>query len=147
MWPLASVLGGAAAESIGAVAKPVEAVGNVLDALFTSDEERLTKQEAMERLRQQPMLAQVELNKMEAQHQSVFVAGWRPAVGWVCAVSLGTYFIPMHTLAAVLWVRMCWNAQALVAYPIGTDALMELVFALLGMGVIRQVDKAMRGTK
>ena len=29
---------------------------------------------------------QIELNKIEAQHRSIFVAGWRPAIGWVCAI-------------------------------------------------------------
>lgn len=124
-----------------AIATPVEAVGNVLDSLFTSDEERAAAEVVMEKLRQQPGALQVELNKVEAAHSSVFVAGWRPAVGWVCAISLGAYFIPMHVMAAILWVRMSWNAASLPAYPITPDAIMELVVALLGMGVIRQVDK------
>ena len=33
-------------------------------------------------------LAQLEVNKVEAAHQSTFVAGWRPAIGWVCAAAL-----------------------------------------------------------
>ena len=70
------------------IAEPIDAVGNVLDKLFTSDEEKLDKQILIERLRQQPVLAQVELNKVEAAHRTVFVAGWRPAIGWVCALGL-----------------------------------------------------------
>ena len=74
MGILSKIIGGAAAQ-------PVQAVGNVLDKLFTSDEERLDKKIILERLMQQPSLAQIELNKVEAQHRSLFVAGWRPFIG------------------------------------------------------------------
>ena len=68
---------------LGALAQPIEAIGNVLDKLFTSDDEKLSRQEALARLAQQPAMAQIEINKIEAAHRSVFVAGWRPFIGWV----------------------------------------------------------------
>jgi hypothetical protein len=39
------------------------------------------------------VLAQIEVNKIEAQHQSIFVAGWRPWIGWCCGVSFAYSFI------------------------------------------------------
>jgi hypothetical protein len=48
-----------------AIASPVEAVGNVFDKLFTSDEEKLQAQAVLEKLRQHPGELQVELNKIE----------------------------------------------------------------------------------
>ena len=86
-------------------------------------------------------LAQVETNKVEAQHQSVFVAGWRPAIGWVCGLGLASYYIPKHVLAAVFWTRACWGAQSLLPYPIDNAGLMELTLALLGFGVLRSGEK------
>lgn len=124
-----------------AIAQPVEAIGNVLDSLFTSDEERLSKQEALAKLAQIPHVAQTEINKLEAQHRSVFVAGWRPSIGWVCAISLGAYYIPQYVLASILWVRVCWVAQTLSPYPVNADGLLELVLALLGLGSIRMLEK------
>jgi hypothetical protein len=59
----------------------------------------------------------------------------------VCAAALASYFLPKHILASVLWVKASWAAQALVAYPIGIDGLMELVYALLGLGTLRTIDK------
>jgi hypothetical protein len=115
-----------------AVAQPVEAVGNVLDKLFTSDEERLDKKIVMERLQQQPGLAQVELNKVEAQHRSLFVAGWRPAIGWVCAVGLSFNFVINPILQ---WIT---NDPG-PALP--QDIMLELVLALLGLGALRTVEK------
>ena len=55
-------------------AEPIEAVGNVLDALFTSDKERLGKQAILARIAQQPQLVQTEINRTEAGHKSLFVA-------------------------------------------------------------------------
>lgn len=124
-----------------AIAAPVTAVGNVLDNLFTSDDERLSRQEALAKLAQIPHIAQQEVNKVEAAHRSVFVAGWRPSIGWVCSISLGAYYIPQYALASILWVRVCWASQVLEPYPVNADGLTQLVLALLGMGGIRMLEK------
>ena len=130
MGILSSILGGAAAS-------PISAVGNVLDSLFTSDEERLDKKIIMERLAQQPHLAQVELNKIEAQHRSLFVAGWRPFIGWVCGVGLGFNFIAFPLLE--------WGSElagrAITAPTIEVGALTTLVVSLLGLGGMRSLEK------
>ena len=123
------------------VASPVEAVGSALDKLFTSDAERMQAEAVMEKLRQQPHILQAEISKIEAAHGSVFVAGWRPAIGWVCALSLASYFLPRHILAAILWTQQSWNAQTLAPYPVQIDGLLELVFALLGLGLLRTTEK------
>jgi hypothetical protein len=123
------------------VAKPVEAVGNVLDKLFTSDEERLDKQALLTKLAMQPNLAQVELNKVEASHRSAFVAGWRPAIGWVAAISLAIFYIPQYAVASKLWVETVLAKGELVPYPVTADGLLELVLALLGLGTLRTIEK------
>lgn len=131
-----------------AIASPIDAIGNVFDKLFTSDEERAQAEFVMEKLRQRPQELQSEINKLEAQHRSIFVAGWRPAIGWVLAISLGTYYIPQFTLASVLWVKLCWTAQELVKYPVESIAgLMELVLAMLGMAGYRTIEKLNSKTK
>jgi hypothetical protein len=117
---------------VGDVAKPIEAVGNVLDKLFTSDEERLTRQEAMAKLAMQPQLAQVELNKIEAAHRSVFVAGWRPFIGWVCGASLA---FPFLINPCIQW----YTGQPGPDMP--TEALISLVMSLLGMSTLRTFEK------
>ena len=113
-------------------AAPITAVGNVLDALFTSDEEKLDKKIIMQRLAQQPALAQVELNKVEAQHRSLFVAGWRPFIGWVCGVGLTFMFLINPILQ---W----WSSKPGPELP--QDIILELVLALLGLGALRTVEK------
>jgi roadblock/LC7 domain-containing protein len=85
-------------------------------------------------------LAQVEVNKIEAAHSSVFVAGWRPSIGWVCAAGLAWAFV----LAPVAsWGLVVSGVKAELP-DIRTDYLLELVIAMLGMGGLRTFEK-MRG--
>jgi len=136
-----------------AAAEPVAAIGEALDGLFTSDDERLTHGEVMEKLRQAPGAAQAAINKVEAASRSLFVAGWRPWIGWVCGASLALYFIPQYALGAYVWIIACLqvletqtltadNLTAILpAYPVTAAGLMELVIALLGMGGLRTFEK------
>jgi len=113
------------------VAKPIEAIGNILDKLFTSDEEKLDKKVILARLSLQPSMAQVELNKIEAAHRSIFVAGWRPAIGWVCAIGLFYDFI----------IQKICIGFGLNMPPIDASTLHSLVIALLGLGGLRTFEK------
>ena len=67
-------------------------LGNVLDRFFPDKEKAAEAQRAIETAllenAAQINLAQIEVNKEEAQHRTVFVAGWRPFIGWVCGVAL-----------------------------------------------------------
>jgi hypothetical protein len=116
-------------------AEPIDAIGNVLDKLFTSDDEKLQAQAVLEKLRQHPNELQVELNKIEAKHRSIFVAGWRPCIGWVCAIGLAFTFIinPMTQ-----W----FTGQQGPVLP--NAIIMQLVLALLGLGGLRTWEKIKR---
>ncbi len=82
------------------------------------------------------LMGQLEINKVEAAHQSIFVAGWRPASGWICNIGLVYTFLlqPILTWACTV---------AGVAQPPGIpfDALYVLLGSLLGVGTLRTVDK------
>jgi len=124
-----------------AVSSTVSSVGNVLDNLFTSDEERLEAERLAKEIEQRPLEAQWKTNLAEAQHRSVFVAGWRPAIGWVCALSLASYYIPQYVLGSVIWAMDCWSSHTLKPYPLEINGLMGLVTSLLGMGALRTIEK------
>lgn len=141
---LSKIFGEAAGATVGTA---VTSVGNVLDNLFTSDEERLQAQERMKLIDMKPQEAQWQTNQIEAAHRSVFVAGWRPAIGWVCAASLASYYIPQYVLGAALWVRECWAAQHLVAFPLEIRGITELVMGMLGLAGMRTFEKAKRISK
>lgn len=138
-------LGKSAGETIST---PIEAIGNAFDKLFTSDDERVQAAIVLEKLRQQPSILQAEINKLEAQHQSTFVSGWRPSIGWVCSISLGCYYIPQFLLASFIWAKMCLATGNIMPYPVGQiSGLSELVYALLGLGAMRTVEKVQGVTK
>jgi len=77
------------------------------------------------------MLAQIEVNKAEAQHPSLFVSGWRPAFGWVCAAAFANNFILMP-YAAMLFPDI---------QPLAWEVMSPVVMGLLGLGGARTVEK------
>lgn len=115
----------------GAVEKPIEAVGNVLDKAFTSDEERIDKHTLLLRILQNGSALQTEINKIEAQSKHFIQWGWRPAIGWVCVVALAYNMIIQPLLGFFM-----------DGTPDVNDALLfELVFGMLGMGALRSFEK------
>lgn len=83
-------------------------------------------------------LAQIDVDKEEAKSTNWFVAGWRPAVGWVCASALA-YVALVEPLARFL-------AKVLFAYSgefplIDTTLTMQVLLGMLGMGAMRTVEK------
>lgn len=77
------------------------------------------------------MIAQAEINKVEAGSGSVFVAGWRPAVGWVCATGLAAQVI-LFPLIDRIWG---WNMQ------FDTELLILTMTGMLGIGGMRTLEK------
>jgi hypothetical protein len=87
-------------------------------------------------------LAQIEVNKVEAASNSVFVAGWRPFIGWVCGVSLALYYIPRFILGMGFWCYTAWGAQSLPPLPeMGVADVLGLVATMLGSSLIRMREK------
>lgn len=132
---MAGILGAILGEGAKGV---VEGIGSVLDNVFTSDEERLDKQAILARIGQRPQLAQVELNKIEASHRSLFVAGWRPFIGWVCGFGIAYGFIARDLIA---WVLAIQGSTVEPPPELALEHLMALVVSLLGLGAFRSVEK------
>ena len=114
------------------VAAPIDALGNTIDKMFTNDEERMQAQAVLDKIRIQPAILNAEMNKIEAQHRSLFVAGWRPAIGWICAAGIAFAFIGNPLLERFV-------EGDPVKVPL--DMILELVLAMLGMGALRTFEK------
>jgi hypothetical protein len=80
---------------------------------------------------------QTEINKIEAGHQSIFVSGWRPYIGWVCGMAIAWAFLVAPMLS---WLLPVMGVVAAVP-PLQTEFLLELVFAMLGLGGLRTFEK------
>ena len=83
------------------------------------------------------MIAQTEVNKAEATHRSIFVAGWRPFIGWTGGLGLAWTFVvgPMAEFLARLFG---WAGTMPV---LDVTQLMVLVTGMLGFGGLRSYDK------
>lgn len=96
---------------------------------------------------QQEMMAQAakaeedqrDIDKTEASSGSVFVAGWRPATGWLCVFTLGWswVFAPL-----VSWTVMATGAKVAALPVLGTADSQTLLYALLGIGGLHVTDNA-----
>jgi hypothetical protein len=83
-------------------------------------------------------LAQIQTNQAEAQSKSVFVAGWRPFVGWVCGAAFAYAFIVQPLLKFVL---SAFHVQ--VETPIiDFSEMSPVLLGMLGLGAMRSYDKA-----
>ena len=81
--------------------------------------------------------AQLEVNKAEAAHNSMFVAGWRPAVGWCCVLGMAGNFliIPMTNFVLALM------AIEVVIPLIDLETMMPVLMGMLGLGAMRSYEK------
>lgn len=82
-------------------------------------------------------LAQLDVNKTEAASGSLFVAGWRPFVGWVCASALAYSFVVYPILKFILAVVK----PGIVLPILALDDLWPLMFGMLGLGGMRSWEK------
>ena len=77
---------------------------------------------------------QAEINKIEAQHRTIFVAGWRPFIGWVCGVALAYNFILRDLL---VW----FIGPEQVPPALQMEHLMTVLIGMLGLGGMRTFEK------
>lgn len=82
-------------------------------------------------------LGQLKVNEAEASNPNMFVAGWRPFIGWTCGIGLVYNFIVYPLL---LWGVAVYGAQ-ITPPPLFSDNLLELVLGMLGLGALRTYEK------
>ena len=89
-------------------------------------------------------MAQLEVNKVEAAHKSMFVAGWRPFVGWTCGVALAWHFV----LAPFIIFFSAYFGVELPELPtFDMESLMTVLLGMLGLGGLRSFEKYKKLTK
>lgn len=119
----------------------IDIVGKIFDRVIPDKAE--AERAKMEFLKEssaqefQLQLGQLEINKEEAKHQNIFVAGWRPFIGWICGAAMAYTFI--------LYPVMNWIIEivqpSFTAPALDTGNLMELVIGMLGMAGLRTFEK------
>jgi len=115
--------------------------GKVLDRVFPDPTQQAAARLELLKLQQSGELTQIagqmEINKAEAANPSVFVSGWRPAIGWICGAGFAVQFV-IGPLAE-------WGS-ALYGHPVkfpqmDTGTMMPLLLGMLGLGGLRTAEK------
>lgn len=91
-----------------------------------------------ERHAQELAKGQLEVNKTEAAHKSMFVAGWRPFVGWTCGLALFWHFLG---LPVTLFVTAYTGTELPTLPTFDMQSLMTVLLGMLGLGGLRTFEK------
>ena len=122
---------------LGIVESVVGVAGKVLDK-FVEDKDLKRKLES--ELKSQIIsldLAQAQTNLEQAKHSSVFIAGARPAIMWICSFGLGWQFVFQPVAAWIITV----SGSDIMLPIFETEGLMPLTLSLLGLGGMRSFEK------
>tara|TARA_R100000988_G_C3898887_1_gene116491 strand:- start:200 stop:592 length:393 start_codon:yes stop_codon:yes gene_type:complete len=87
--------------------------------------------------------SQIDVNKAEAQSRHWWIAGWRPATGWICALAMGYHFIIQPFL--IFFLALFGMKMDLPSFDM--DTLMTVLLGMLGLGTLRTVEKSKKLTK
>lgn len=128
--------------------------GKILDKFFPDPAQRAEAMLKLEEMKQTGELAaltaetdlakgQLAINEAEASNSSLFVSGWRPWLGWVCGTAFAYHYVMQPLLAFLL---------AAIGHPVtlpvfNMDALITVLFGMLGLGGMRTFEKVKGVTK
>jgi hypothetical protein len=128
-------------------------ISDIIDRLIPDKNAAAKAKAELELLEQsgelQLMLEQIKVNRQEARHKDVFVAGWRPFIGWICGISLiigAVVKLVIPALAAVIMVYgdgdvAKLNELADILNTIDVEFFYPILGGLLGLGAMRTYEK------
>ena len=130
------------------VGKIIEGVLSVIDqAIEDKDKAAVLKHEVTMKIldnEQALMQGQLDINKIEAASEGNYKGGWRPFIGWVCGFALFWNFMGYDLINWMLtFLKTFYPVLANIDPPalVGSDNLIEVVFAMLGLAGFRSFEK------
>jgi hypothetical protein len=126
----------------------IPVLGNLMDRLFPDPKAAADAKLEIMRMAQAGDLAQlnadlqlttgqIDVNKVEAASSSLFVSGWRPAIGWVCGAAFAFKFIVGPS--AVVLMAMAGHPITLPVFDF--TEMSTILMGMLGLGALRTVEK------
>jgi len=130
------------------IGKLVGPVAGILDKVVEDKDQKAKLAHEIatmaERHAQELAKGQIEINKAEAQSRNIFIAGWRPFVGWSCGLALFWHFLGLPiTLFVTGWLGV--EHPPLPQFDM--DSLMTVLLGMLGLGGLRTFEKVKQVTK
>jgi len=116
-------------------------VGEVIDRVVPDtagrDKAKAELERTLAEAAMKGQLGQIEINKVEAASRSLFVAGWRPCCGWVCALSFGMFYLGFPLAQ---WIGRLTGHDVPIP-DLDMDSLLYVLGAMLGIGGLRTYEK------
>ena len=122
---------------LGVVESVVGVAGKVLNKFVQDKDLKAKLEHELNTAFHSANLAQIDLNKQEAAHKSMFVAGWRPFIGWVCGVALAYHFV-LSPLITFGFAIAGFDKQLPV---FDFSQLSTILMGMLGLGGLRSYEK------
>ena len=120
------------------IEKLIKPVGDILDKFVADKDLKLKLSHELEKEIVSLNRAQIELNKVGAAHENVFVSGWRPFIGWTCGIALCWHFV-----LAPVTIFICAYLNVVIpelpTFDMGS--LMTVLMGMLGLGGLRSFEK------
>ena len=111
----------------------------LIDRLWPDPEQRDKALLELRRLEQSGELAQIAVNLEEAKSESLFVAGWRPFVGWVCASAFAYHYV---LVAFIEYIISMFAPETPAPPQIDLADMLPVLLGMLGLGGLRTYEKA-----
>ena len=122
--------------------KLLPVVGDVVSRFLPEDKEAASKakreiEAELTKHLAQIDLAQLEINKNEAASRNVFIAGWRPFIGWSCGVALAWTYV----ITPVLHFILAQTGNLVELPAMDMSQMMPVLLGMLGLGGLRSFEK------
>ena len=88
-------------------------------------------------------LAQLDINKQEAAHRSIFVAGWRPFIGWTCGLALAYNYV----IQPIAVFALAQTGYLIDLPTLSMSEIMPVLMGMLGLGGLRTFEKFKKVSK
>lgn len=128
--------------------KLIDPVSNILDKVIEDKDQKAKLAHEIatmaERHAQELAKGQIDINKEEAKSRNIFIAGWRPFVGWTCGLALFWHFLG---LPVTLFITGWFNLQHPPLPEFDMQSLMTVLLGMLGLGGMRTFEKFKGVTK
>lgn len=115
--------------------------GKVIDRLWPDPTQAANAKLELIKLQQsgelQVIAGQLKINEVEAGHPSVFVSGWRPAIGWVCGLACAWNWIGLP----VVKMGLAIYGKPLDLAPADLTEMLPILMGMLGLGGLRTIEK------
>tara|TARA_B100001059_G_scaffold73419_2_gene70913 strand:- start:29275 stop:29661 length:387 start_codon:yes stop_codon:yes gene_type:complete len=119
------------------IGQVIEVADKVLGKFIPDKNLKMKLQKEMTMAFHDANLAQIQLNKQEAAHKNIFVAGWRPFVGWICGVALAYHFV----LSPVIETVLIASGVVMDLPSFEFSQLSSILMGMLGLGGLRTYEK------